>query len=816
MGQFFQDLRYGLRILTKYPGFAAVAVLSIALGIGVNTTVYSWIEVFLLRPMPGVADGDRIAVLENLAPSGELLTSSYPDYRDYRAQVPSLAGLSAFQDQPLVLGEGREARRIWAERVSADFFDVLGVHPQAGRFFRPEEGAAGGPPVAVLGDGLWHRRFGADPGIVGRTIVLDRHPLTVVGIAPPSFLGATVGLAYDLWVPLPLERQWNGGRDRLAQRSDRSLHLLGRLRAGTPLAAAQAEVRGVAQRLARAYPDTNQGIGATLRPVRQASYGAQSLLGPLLAVLAGIASLVLLMVCANVANLLLARATARRRELGIRAALGGGRGRLVRQLLTESLSLSLLGGIVGLLAAFWMTDALSALLPPTHLPVAAMPGPDGRVLAASLLLSLVAGLLFGTVPAFQAATPGLPLALGEGGRGASPGRRPRALRNLLVVAEVALATLVLVGAGLFLRAFERARAIRPGFAPEHVLLVGVTDPGPAGYGREAAQGFYQRLAEQLAALPGVSGIAMAEKVPLGFEGGSWEEAGIEGYVPPPTENMKIFRNLVSPGYFSVLRIPLLAGRDFGPRDDLGGAPVIVVNDTFARRYLPGVSPLGRHVRVWGRTATIVGVVATAKYGRLAEAPQPYLYAPLFQHLDAGMGVVFHLRTAGDPEGLLPGVRRTFGSDPALVGFTAPMSEYVGAALFPERTGVAVLGCLGALALVLAALGLYGVVSYSVTERTHEIGIRMALGASREDVVLEVLGQGMRLVAAGLAFGTLASLALARALPGISGNTGRAGSAADWSIFAAVAVLLSGVALAANYLPARRATEVDPVAAIQRG
>jgi predicted permease len=823
MGDFLKDLRYGLRILAKHPGFTAVAVLSIAIGIAANTTVYTWIETFLLRPLPGVADGDRIAVLENIAPSGEYLTSSYPDYLDYRAHTSALSGLTAFKDQPLVLGQGRETQRVWGEMVSGDFFEVLGVRPAAGRFFRPEEGRAGGAPVAVLGNGLWRRRYASDPGVVGRTILVNRRPVTVVGIAPPDFLGAIVGLSYDLWVPLPVERQWaggnagNAGNDPLAQRLDRSLHLLGRLRAGTPLPAAQAEIHAVAEQLARAYPDLDQGIGATLRPIRQASYGAQSLLAPLLAILAGIASLVLLMVCANVANLLLARATARRRELGIRAALGGGRGRLIRQLLTESLLLSLLGGMVGLLAAFWMADSLVALLPPTQLPVAAMPGPDGRVLAGSLLLSLVAGLLFGTVPALQAA-PGAASSLLEGGRGTSAGRRPRSLRNLLVVAEVALATLVLAGAGLFLQAFERARAIHPGFAPEHVLLVGGLNAGTAGYDREAVRGFYRHLALRLAALPGASGVSLAERVPLGFDGGSWEEAGVEGYVPPPTENMKIFRNLVSPGYFSVLQIPLLAGRDFGPRDnESGAAPVIVVNDTFARRYLAGVAPLGRHVRVWGRTATIVGVVATAKYRSLAEPPQPYLYAPLFQHLETGMEVVVHLRAVGNPGALLPAVRRTLLSlDPGLAGFTAiPMSEYIGAALFPERTGAAVLACLGAIALLLAALGLYGVVSYSVTERTHEIGIRMALGARREDVIREILGQGMRLVGAGVAVGALAAFGLSRvlagALPGGSGSPG-----ADGGTFAAVALLLAGVALAANYVPARRATLVDPVEAIQRG
>ncbi len=812
MGPFLQDLRYGLRILTKNPGFAAVAVLSIALGIGANTTVYTWIETFLLRPMPGVADGNRVVTLETLAPSGESINISYPDYLDYRAQVHSLSGLLAFREHAFVLGEGRESQRVWGELVSGNFFDVLGVRPALGRFFRPEEGQAGGPPVVVLSNGLWHRRFGADPGVLGRTIAVNRHPFTIVGIAPSTFQGTIVGLSYGLWVPV--EQRQLFGSEWLLERRERSLHALGRLRAGSSLQTARAEVREVAGRLARAHPASNQQIGATFLPLREAPYGAQSLLGPLLGVLAGIASLVLLMVCANVANLLLARATARSRELGIRSALGGGRGRLVRQLLTESLLLSLLGGVVGLLAAFWMTDSLSALLPPTNLPVAVNPGPDGRVLAMSLLLSVVAGFLFGTIPAFQAATSGLTRALREGGRGASTGRRPASLRGLLVVGEVALATLVLLGAGLFLRGFAATRAIHPGFEPGHVLLVDDLSLQAAGYSRETARNFYRQLDLRLAALPGITGVSLADKVPLGFEGGAWDEAIVDGYAPAPHESLKIFRSLVAPGYFSVLRLPLLAGRDFGPQDDENGALVIIVNDAFARHFLPGVPALGRHVRVWGKPTTIVGVVGTAKYKTLTEEPRPFFYAPLFQHFGNDTGVVVHLRSTGDPGALVPAVRQAvLALDPGLAGFNAePMAQFISAAVFPARTGAAVLTCLGILALLLAALGLYGVVSYSVTERTHEIGIRMALGARREDVVLQILGQGMRLVSAGLVLGGLAAFALSRALAGrLAGSP-----SLDVPILAAVVLLLTGVALAANYVPAQRATRVDPVEAIQRG
>jgi predicted permease len=819
IGQLLQDLRYGLRLLAKHPGFTAVAVLSIAVGIGVNTTVYTWIETFLLRPLPGVAEADRVVALESLAPSGEYLETSYLDYLDLRSQVGALAGLTVFKERPFTLGEGREATRIWGEMVSADFFDVLAVHPALGRFFQPEEGRApGGPPVAVLSNHLWRRRFGADPAIVGRTIQVNRHPLTVIGVAPAGFLGTVVGLSYDLYVPMSLARPLTGSGDWLADRASRPLHALGRLRPGLPLARARTEVREVAARLARTYPESNLGIGATVLPIRQAPYGAQSVLASLLGILAGVCGFVLLIVCANVANLLLARSTARHRELGLRVALGGGRGRIVRQMLAESLVLSLLGGAVGVLAAFWLTDALRLLIPPTDLPVATTPSPDLRVLGAALGLSILAGLLFGILPALQSAEAGVSGALREGGRGATAGKRSRGLRGLLVVAEVTLAAVVLLGAGLALQSFARARAIRPGFAAGHVLLVGGFDLESAGYDRDAAKGFYRRLVERLAALPGVRGVSLADKVPLGFDGGAWEKVAVEGYLPPPAENMRIYRNLVAPGYFRVMGIPLLAGRDFAPRDDERAAPVLIVNDTFARRYLPGVDAVGRHVHLWGKTATIVGLVATTKYRSLDEPPQPYVYLPYLQFFVADTGMTVHLQAAGDPASLLPAARRTVRAlDPGLGGVLAlPLPGYISAAVFPHRTGAAILGALAALALLLAALGLYGVVSYTVIERTHEIGVRMALGARPGDVVAQILVQGMRLVGVGVVAGGLASYALSRAISGrLPGGIGASG-AADPFLFLAVATLLTGVALAANYLPAYRATRVDPLSAIQRG
>jgi predicted permease len=814
MNEFLQDVRYGARMWRKTPGLAAVAVLSIALGIAANTTVFSWIQEILLSPLRGAAHPGEVFVLPTLAPSGEYIDSSYPDFQDFRDEAKTLAGVVAAQDRPLILGEGPRARTVWAQLVSGNFFDVLGVRPARGRFFSREEqeDAAGAHPVAVISHALWRAHFGGDQTVVGREILLNRQSFTVVGIAPEEFRGTAFGLRVDLYVPVMMQRALSGAGEWTASRPSRPLKLLARLAPGVTVEEARTELRGIAARLAREYPNSNKGVSATLLPVWRAPYGAQSVLGPLLLILLGVCGLVLLIVCANVANLLLARATTRQREIGVRLALGAARGRLLRQLLTESLLLSLAGAAVGVLLTFWSVDFLMVFLPTTHLPIEVLPRVNGALLAFTALLAMAAALVFGLAPALMATRPNLYESLKEGGRSATAGGSSRRLRNALVTAEVALALAALVGTGLFVKSFQKARAAHPGFDARNVLLVGLMLSNN-GYDRERGLQFQQRLADRLSALPGVEMASIAEDVPLGFEGGSWEDLQIEGYVPQPSENMRIYRNLVAPGYFRVLRIPILEGRDFEPADDERAPLRAIVNQTFVRRFFGGRTAIGRTLRAWGaRELTVVGVAADSKYASLNEAPRPYLYVPLRQFYRSDTGLAIHIRTAADPAALIPAIRGEIQTiDPAVMSLAIPLADYISASYFTYKVGATLLSALGALSLALAALGLYSMLAYWVAQRTPEIGIRMALGAQHGDIQRIVLSQGMTMTLAGIAAGAVLSWSvgarlLSTALYGVA--------ATDVPTLAAAVALLSVVALLACWVPARRATRVDPLVALR--
>ena len=813
MMSIWQDLRYGIRLIRNQSGFTAVVALSMALAISANTTVFSWIQTVLLHPLPGVEREAQFVAIETVTPSGEYIDSSYPDYRDYRDQAKLFDGLIVFQDRPLSMGDDRQTERVWAELVSGNFFDVLGVKPAVGRFFLPQEQAEkpGAFPVAVIGHGLWQRRFNADPGIVGKTIKLNRQTFTVIGIAPADFKGTIVGLTYDVWVPLMMQAQLTGVGNWLESRSSRPLKIMGRLKPGVTSEAARAEIQTIARQLAQSYPRTNQVLSATVLPIWSAPYGAQSVLSKLLLILMGVGFVVLLIVCANVANLLLARASARRKEISIRLAVGANRGRLIRQLVTESLLLSLLGSFFGVVLAFWMTDFLRLFIPSTDLPVLLNSQINGQALGFTLALSVFAGLLFGLAPAFQVTNLDLYESLKEGGRSATAGTRSRRLRGSLVVAEVALAMVALVGAGLFVKSFENAKRINPGFDAENVLLVGM-DLSSSGYDRDRGKAFYRQLRGRLEALPGVKSVSYAEDVPLGFDGGSWEDTQIEGYTPRPNEDMKLYRNLVAPGYFELMRIQLLQGRDFAESDDEHAPSAVIVNETFIRRFLPGQNPIGRQIRGWGRPLTIVGVVKDIKYRTLGESPQPYMYVPFQQFYHADTGTAIHLRTTGAPESMLPAVRNEIRALDASVSIfvATPLHEYIGASVFAQKIAATLLSLLGVLALVLAVVGIYSVMSYAVAQRTQEFGIRMALGAQAGDVLKLVIKQGMVLALTGVAIGLVASLALARLLGTMLLDV----RPTDPLTFTVIPVLLTTAALLACYIPARRATKIYPTTALR--
>jgi len=813
-----QDLRFGLRMSLKSPGFTLVAVLTLAVGIAASTTVFSWIDTVLLRPIPGVANGHELLSFESLTPNGDFMTSSYPDYQDHRDHLKLLSGLTMTKPDALSIGEEDHAERIWGELVTGNYFAVLGVKSALGRFFSAEEygDKQGGYPVAVISYSLWKRRFRADPGAIGSTMRVNRQQLTIIGVAPPEFRGTMPGLAFETWVPLVMAPQLNTMPQwMLRDRHTRNLRGLARLKRGVTMPQANAEVAALAAQLAREHPDVSDGVGVTLLPVWKSHSGAQSLLLAPLGILMAVCGVVLLIVCANVANLLLARATARQKEFCVRLALGAGRGRLVRQLLTESLLLALMGGLVGGLLALWMAQTLRYLVPATGIPIALDIDMNGDIFAFTMLLCAAACVVSGMAPALHTVRADLNDTLKDGGRSGSAGQGSRRLRSLLVVSEVALALVAIIGAGLFARSFQLARQIHPGFDASHILVSNLS-LSSAGYAVPDRKQFCYRLRERLEAQPGIAGVTYADFVPLGFDTGPWEELEIEGYEKGRAENMQIYRNVVAPGYFKVVGIPLLDGRDFTEQDDLSKPvkPVMIVNETFVRRYFGGRYAIGRKVHGWGDWFTVVGVVKDSKYHTPNEAPQPYFYVPFKQVYRADLIVAVYVRAVGDPNQALGTLRREVHSmDPNVSVYDAvPLTEYMSASLFVQKIAAWLLGVLGAVALVLAAVGLYGVMAYSITQRRQEIGIRVALGARSSDVVGMVLRDGMGLTAAGLLVGALAAVAVTRLVSGLLVNV----SATDPLIFGGAALFLAVVALVASGVPAIRAARTDPNSALRCG
>jgi len=809
----FSELKYAVRSLAKNPWLAAVVIITLAVGVGANTTVFSWVRGVLLSPLHGVADGQRLVSLEQSSPNGEPNNnSSYPDFRDFRDSSRSLAGVVAYQFGPLSLGSDDQAERVWAEFVSGNFFDVLGVRPVAGRFFQADEQeeAPGKYPVAVISARFWRRHFHSDPQIIGKTIRVNRQQLTVIGVAPTEFFGTVTGLAFDLWVPLAMDPFLNEAPDWFENRGDRrGLRLLARLRPGVSLPEARTEIQTIARRLAQSYPRTNEGIGATLAPMDQSSQGLQSLIGTLLKTLLGAGAILLLIVCANVANLMLVRATTRQKEFSIRLALGASRRRVIGQLLLESLLLAGLGGSAGVLLARQMASWLRFFIPAAHLPLALDFPPDFAVLLFSLSISVLVGLLFGLAPALQ--TIRNDRLSGLSGRGAIGDTRAHRLRAILVISEVALALVVLIGASLFFESFRHTKQIDPGFDPSNVLLapMNLTE---AGYNTEQGALFMRRLRARILALPAVQAVSFADAVPLGFADGPKAYVQVSGYVPRRGEYMSVRVNTIWPGYFDLMRIALIAGRDFSERDDRQSPSVAIISEAFARRFFPGQEPVGRQVKLWGSGRTVIGVVKDIKYRSLAETPQPYAYLPIQQASVPGNGVHLHVRTVGPPEPFLPELRRELRSvDPKVHLFEIfTLSDYIGEAWFAQKIGAALLGVLGTLALLLAALGLFSVMAYSVSQRTQEIGIRMALGAQTSDVFRPVLGRALKLAIAGIGIGLALSFALTRIVAGQLLGV----SATDPLTFVGVSCLLCAVALAASYIPARRAAKVDPLIALR--
>src|SRR5579863_8904733 len=809
MRNVLEDLRYAMRVLHRTPSLTAVAVLTLALGIAATTTVFGWIDGMVLHPFRGAADDGQLAVLESVRASGiEDPHVSYVDSRDFQDNLRSISGLELNQKAPASIGDGENAYSAWIESVSGNYFDVLGVKPILGRTFAPEEnGERAKAFTAVISYRLWQNYFHSDRSILGRIVHINRYPVTIVGVAPPEFQGDFPGTGLDAWVPAPLASE--------PRRNARQFLAIVRLKPGVSISQASAEAATVAARLAAAFPKTNEGVGARIVPIWKAQEGASSILASPMAILGAACGLVLLIACANVANLLLARSASRQREFGIRIALGAGPGRLRRQLFSESLLLAALATLAGLPLAVWFQNLPAYLAPPTGIPVYINVYPSARVFLFAALLCLISAQISGLPPAFQSLRRGIVDALKQGGRSDTQSGHSRRISGLLVIAEVGLALAALVTLGLFLRSLYGLQNTPAGFDHRNVTVSRLF-LSTNNYTPSEEQQFSRQLRERLLESPGVTGAAYSDSIPLGFGLGKWNDVTVEGYAARRGENLSVHHASVSPGYFDVLRTPLLSGRDFKAEDNPNGPRVMIVNESFARRFFDGRDPVGRRVQIeGGNPLTIVGMVKDSKYYSLSEAPQPYFYTSFDQlHFASGeSGVAFYARADRDASGFVPLLRREVSAiDPNSTGVTAmALSDYISAAWFGPRLASVFLGVLGVISMLLAGVGLYGVMAYSVSQRTREIGIRMALGARQEGVLRMVMRQGLLLgslgIAAGLAIFVAATPQLAPLLYRVSPT--------DPLSIAGAALFLIAVAVLASLIPALRATRVDPIIALRQ-
>jgi len=814
VGALWQDLRFGVRTLRKNPGFTTIAVLTLALGIGANSTIFSWIHSVLLNPLPGAGQPERVVELESLAPSGEWVPTSYLDFRDFREHLKQVESMSVAQPIALVVGNDVGVERVWGETVSGNFFDVLRVKPEIGRFFSGVErdDAQNAHAVAVISHSFWRSHYGESPSAIGAIVRVNRTLYTIIGVAPKEFHGSMAGLSFDLWVPATMYGQLTAtGTWMLEDRKDRMFRVLARLAPGATIEQARSELASLAGFMAKADADTNEGMSATLLPVWKAHYGIQgSLLAPL-TILFGASGVVLLIVCANIANLLLVRTADRRKEFSIRVALGASPMRLARQLSTEVLMLATLGSAAGLLVATWLSGSLRWLLPLTEAPRLQSGAQDSSVLLFTAGLAVAVAALAGIGPALHATRHNVSETLKESGRSGTSGMQSNRLRSLLVTSEVALAVTALIGAGLFVKSFYRVKSIQPGFDPKQVAIAKF-NLSAANFDRQQADAFCRQLRERLERQSGVTAVTYADYVPLSLGEGSWEDLQVEGYVPGPSENMKIYRNLVAPGYFTLMRIPLIEGRDFTMQDDSSHAPVMIVTREFVRRFIPRGGVLNRRVFGWGKWFTIVGVVQDSKIHRLTENTRPYFYVPIRQIYRPEMGLAFYVRTSGSVGEAMQSIRRESQGVDAMVPASGvmPLNEWIAGSLFGQRIAASLLSVLAAIAFVLASIGLYGVVAYTVAQRTQEFGIRLSLGAQPRDVLRLIVKQGLAFALAGTAVGTGLALLLGRTLGSFLVNM----SAADPLIFTATAVFVMVLALVAAAIPARRAMRVDPMVALR--
>ena len=809
MHSLMSDIRYGFRNFLKRPGFTAIAVVTLALGIGANTAIFSLVNTVLLRPLPVPHPEQLIEVYGTLHNGADYTIQSYLNYKDYRDRNDVFSGLIAYRFAPMSISHESRNERVWGYLVSGNYFEVLGVQPFLGRNFVPEEDKTpGSHPVAIVSYGCWQKRFASDRGIVGQALRLNGHVFTVIGVAPKGFSGTEVAYAPELFVPMMMAHEIEPGSNWLESRDDDNLFVVGRLKPGVTSTQAESALRAITLQLGKEYPHENEGRGVRLLTPGLFIPDIRNSVISFSGALMGVVGLVLLLACVNLANLLLARATERRKELAIRLALGASRGRIVRQLVTESVLLSLAGGLGGLLLAAWINDLVSSIKLPTDIALVFDLRLDWRVLAFALTVSLATGIFFSLLPALQSSKPDLVPALKD--EASMAGFRRSRLRNALVVVQVALSLVLLVCAGLVVRSLQVAQRTRPGFTPENAVALSF-DLGLQGYTEEKGRAFQRQLIERTQSVAGVRSVALTSVVPLTLDY-SYTTIYIEGQSATGSSDLPVaVPNEISPNYFRTMEIPL-RGRDFTERDNKDESRVAIVNETFARRFFPGRDAIGRRFNFSGPDKPyweVIGVAADGKYNSLGEDPKAAFYRPLLRDYNTNATLV--ARTVGDPQSVLAALRSELQRlDPTLPLYNVQtLSDHMSVPLFPFRMAAIVIGSFGVLAIVLAAIGIYGVMSYVVVGRTREIGVRIALGAEPRDVLLLIVRQGMTLAVMGLGIGLLIAFGVAQFLSKLLFGV----SPVDPLTFVGVSLLLALVAALACYVPARRATKVDPLVAL---
>jgi predicted permease len=809
----WRDIHFSVRSLRKSPGFTAVVILTLALGIAANTTVLSWTSATLLNPVPGVAHTSDLVTVDRGDLSGYATPPfSYPDLRDLSERTKTLSGVLGWHDDYMSLTGVAKPERIYGALTTASYFDVLGVRPILGRTFLPEEGTPrAGAAVIVIGYAVWQNHFAGDPQIVGKTIQINRHPYTVIGVAPRDFTGCKTGLRTDLWIPLSMDRDvW--GSNRPDYRGVVWLNALGKLRAGVTKNQAEAELNLLMQGIVERFPEDHRDRSneISLDPLWRSPFGINGYLYKILPMLLGLAGVLLLLACANVASLLLVRSVGRRREIAIRLGMGASRKQIIRQFLIESLLLGLLGGTAAIVITVWTSRSLVAFFPPSSLPLTNDAHIDQRVLLVTIAVSILAAIIFGILPALRSSSLPVQSVLKEEATSVSLTLHKGRLLSGLVVAQISLSLVLLVCAGLFTRSLQKAQQSDPGFEASHLLLASY-ELSPAGYTRATGVAFNRQVLDRLSALPGVESVTLADFSPLSFSIHT-DYLQLEGYVPQPHESMEISRAIVGPNYFRTLRTSVISGREFTEADTVDSQLVAVVNQAFVDRYWPGEDAIGKQVTDWGDRFTIVGVARNAKYRLLTYPTEPVIYFPSYQAYSPTHDTTIHLRTTGDPRAMASSVEETIhqlNRELPLYNVN-PLSVTMQLGTLFGRVAATFAGSFGLLAMLLAAVGIYGVVAYSTRQRAREIGIRMALGAEKGGIYSLVLGQGFRLTLAGLVVGTALAVTFTRLLKAQLFGV----SETDAITFTSVGLLLAVVALVACHIPARRATRVDPMVALR--